>query len=96
MTGPTPTWDVEPPMREARKLGYRSPVGKRFGAFVVLGEYAGDSNKQRQGKGGTRWVAQCSCGRYEVLKLKTVRDGSHKACNKCQGEYKEKWKEQNQ
>lgn len=48
------------------------PVGERFGAIVVVAEYA---------KKGTRfWTCRCDCGKVREIRRQQIRSGQSKSC----------------
>jgi len=55
-------------------------TGKVFGRLVVMGVFPSiGKNKSRK----TCWVTRCKCGRYEVYKGITLRNGNTLCCSEC-------------
>jgi hypothetical protein len=55
-------------------------TSKVFGRLTVIGVFpAIGKNKSRK----TTWVTRCKCGRYEVYKGSTLRNGTVSCCSEC-------------
>ena len=55
--------------------------GRKTGRFTVIGI---SSQFRKPSRDGERWVVKCSCGRYEIRRMKSIKNATNTdACGEC-------------